>query len=718
MAYNTPSTIPYLKSLPAWQLFSELIVILMIALAASHQYLDLDPDTRLGGVEAEYLTRTGFSLSTLLPEMGYIPKWQPYLEYGDPLLENPVSTYFNPFVTLTTLLFGPPGIKITIVVTAVVAGLGGWALARTLNLGVAGRLLLAALCIGKGNMHAYAFAGHYALIITQAYFPYILAALVGMSKGFRRWPLILFGLFFSMLFHSGLPWFPPAMVLASGIILLGTILRRKAESTRATAWFQRYQIRWGLIASFVLAGALALGLSAVSFLPVWENRDRIGGQTVEVDSQVPLPVLIEQFISGTKDSDDPRLQPPGSGYSFYSYVAPAWYLLLLAGITVIIMSHASYRQHLKFDLQMLLVFGAIFLFFMLWGGGQNPFLEWAYQNIPYADQFRHVSRAMGIASLGLAAVVALLLDGLLKSIQDVPSASGTVLRMVASIILIVSSVLAAWDVVRQWDTPWGEHTVQPSDPWETQCIQWLRAQYPDKQLNVWTLEYQTIYVYLENRVRHGWVASDYYHALPIPHTIFDRDLIPRGTPLPHLLPEFAIGGYHYDEAWMLEHGYVPLPESENREAPGTPCIYQREGALPYAFWIDKAILDTQKDLVDTSLANEVTAFVREYDHIALMTNGRSDLDVVVTAQEVAYPGWSVQVDGQPARIESVGGLIGVVLPREDRPFQIYFQYIPVFLYRGSAITLTTIAFSLLWLLRADQWAVRFWKSRQSQEIAG
>jgi hypothetical protein len=71
---------------------------------------------------------------------------------------------------------------------------------------------------------------------------------------------------------------------------------------------------------------------------------------------------------------------------------------------------------------------------------------------------------------------------------------------------------------------------------------------------------------------------------------------------------------------------------------------------------------------------------------------------VVGVQESAYPGWRVEVDGLPAKIESVGRNIGVVIPAGDKPVQVYFVYDPIQPVIGGLITLVTALVCTLYLL--------------------
>ena len=79
-------------------LITEFLIIVIAAAYATSVYMDFDPAKRLGGIEAEYLTRTAYPVPLLLREKGYIPRWDPFMESGDPMLENPVTFAFNPLL--------------------------------------------------------------------------------------------------------------------------------------------------------------------------------------------------------------------------------------------------------------------------------------------------------------------------------------------------------------------------------------------------------------------------------------------------------------------------------------------------------------------------------------------------------------------------------------------------------------------------------------------
>ncbi|HLA45500.1 MAG TPA: hypothetical protein VJZ27_18775, partial [Aggregatilineales bacterium] len=88
---------------------------------------------------------------------------------------------------------------------------------------------------------------------------------------------------------------------------------------------------------------------------------------------------------------------------------------------------------------------------------------------------------------------------------------------------------------------------------------------------------------------------------------------------------------------------------------------------------------------------------REPDHIRFITP-TSDEERVAVAQELAYPGWRVRVDDENAKLESVGGLLGVILPPDSQPHDVEFVYRPVWLFRGAVISVLTLIFCMLYIL--------------------
>ncbi len=710
-----PSSTHPLAPLKPVQIFCEVVFIVVVALFATSPFLDLGQNTRLGGIESEYLTRTAYSVSTILPEKGYFPLWQSYLERGDPLLENPVSFALNPLASIPPYLFGLyDGVKISLLLAVICAGVGGWALGRVLGLGSVARLLLACLLIGKGNFHAYLVEGHFPLVIVQAFFPWVFTGVVAIFKGHRRWSVGLLTVSFVFVFWSGIPWYPPAILLSIGILSLFGMVDRLPDS-----WHLR--VRWLNVGGVLLGIVATFFLSAALMYPLLTKGDNIGETPILEDYRADLIGTVGSFFASEKNYFDSGYYPQGFAYSYYNYMSPGWYALLVAGLLLLVV--IVQRKRLVADTRFVWGFLALFLFTLLWGAGQNPIIELFYRTIPYASQFRHVERVFAVTSSALIVLLAMGVDVVWRYLVQTPIwsqhtwvASGgrrVAVRVSLGGALVLLSGVAGYDVVRQWDVSWGEHFTQPEDEMENACITWLRQTYPDEQLSVFTLGYKNIYTYLRNQVRHAWVASDFYHAEGLPSTVFNGTMQRPEIPPTELLPEFAMGITHYDDSWLAERGYVPIEASINPYTDGRPCLYQREGAFSYAWSTTQAQLDRYTDLFSVAETTPITTFIRDYDRISVLAQARPDEDVVVTVSEVAYPGWKAFLNGEPVPLESLGGQIAVVLPRSDQFYTVLFRYLPDRFFLGSRITLATAGAIILYLLYVDRTLIRLLNRRKT-----
>jgi hypothetical protein len=96
---RTRVTVDSLGAISVRQAALEISVVAIIALASTSAFLDPDPHLRLPGGEAEWLTSSAYFAANSLREYGYIPLWQPYLENGEPLIDNPLGQVCSLAVT-------------------------------------------------------------------------------------------------------------------------------------------------------------------------------------------------------------------------------------------------------------------------------------------------------------------------------------------------------------------------------------------------------------------------------------------------------------------------------------------------------------------------------------------------------------------------------------------------------------------------------------------
>jgi len=682
-----------LKPVPAGLLHIELLFLLIVALVATREYANLDQSLKMFGYEGEWLTSSGHYAALSLREYGYLPLWQPLLKAGEPLFESPFSFLFNPFIVYPNLILGGiNGIKISVVLATMLAGLGGWVLGRILGLGSLGRVLLGLLLIGKGNMLAMIGNGYLQLGVAQAYFPWIVAGTVATFR-FKhlRWPVVLTAVAFSLMFFVGNIWYTLPMLIT--VALLAIVY---------TVSFRTLTLDWHAIRRMAATAVLTFGISAVLFVPIWGNRDRIGGHPdlKGAGEKVDQMAVIEQLYNGDVELYL-RNEAPGAPHLYYSYTSPLWFILL---IFVALPPLRPYR----FPSLARIWFVGLLLggFGILWGVGGHPIMVWLYDHVPGLGQWRFVGRALALSSFWFATLIAIRVDSLWCAVNRARwrrhlswpmKWSVRVVQATLSVCLLVVSLVAARDVIRKWYDFAG---VGPLSDNETNCLKWLRRRCPQCQdLAVYRYSYDIVIPFLDNNIRLDAVGPDY---LPVPQesTLGRFDWTA-------LMPRFGMSWDPNIQHFLVESGYEMLTSSPYLGENGYHCLYEKSDVFSYAFVVPEPIVRRHLQQTMPDMTLPVTSFERRPDDIRLWVTPTGERTVVVV-QERAYPGWQVTVDGQRARLESVGGLIGVILVPDGRTHYVRFRYRPPLFIVGGVITLLTSVLSVGYLFAAERWLRRQW----------
>lgn len=596
---------------------------------------------RLAGIEAEWLTSAAYFAGHQLREFGRIPLWNPYLEYGEPLFESPFSFLLNPISTLPTLLLGGRGILVSVILSAWVAAIGGWFLGRVLDLCAVARVLLGLLLLGKGNMVAMLGTGFFQLGTAQAYFPWIVAGMIAIFR-YRdaRWPVFLTAISFALLFFAGNLWYTLPMLIS--LVLL------------ASVYLVMNQERYRMMHRLAFAAMMVLGFSAVTLIPLWVHRSYII-EHPPVDAAGQMIGLDTAMATYFGDTD--------LAIQFYqSLVVPGW-------IAALLLIFIPSRKHLA----LWIVSASLVAFFTVWGAGQ---LYLFYDAIELWRRWRFVGRALAVGAFWIAILVALRVDGWWRLFSELKGR----LRLAALGMLIGLCGLASFETLRQWDVFSGAVRVSQRD---TACLEFLRENHPDEQIAVFRGLYDVIYPFIDHDIRlynieaaFGWDS--------LPNTMSDRATM-------RSLPPYALVWNDSDRQIVTGMGYQPLA--------GAPeCLYTKPDAPPYAYMLDN--LPTESVVASDVLP--VNNIQHAMDTIHLTASGHPNQERLVVVSENAYPGWRVEIDGEMAQVESVGGLLGVWLPTESKEFEVRFAYRPPLLSGGAIISGLTFLVSILYVLRCSQ----------------
>lgn len=684
-------------ALRRWQIALEWGVIALVAVWVTADYLRYDPSTQLFGLEAEWLTSNVYLAHDTLRQWGTIPRWQPYVGVGEPLVDNPFAFIFNPFSAVPALLVGgAQGIKYSVAFYALFAGIGGWFLARMMGLGWSARLLLGLLMVGKGNMHAAILSGYFQLGVSQAYFPWIIGGTLGVLRGRARWPVALTGLMVALQFLAGNIWYTLPTLFS--VLLLAL--------THGFGWQRGRWLNitgWGRLA---IAGFFAIGLCAVAFLPIWANRGFIGDHTPEklAGAVIPPERAVQlffrddlSFIYQLQVQESNGRVVRGEPHFYYSFVLPAWFALFLF-IVLPPLYPMLYRPSIARLSRIWWVGVTMVVATTLWGmGGSAPFLS-LYEAIPILRQWRFVGRALAVASFWLAVLAALRWDGLWRAVAvaqfknligDWPRMVRW-LRAIIYIVLVVGGALAVYQVNNAWFL---RHRVEAVHDDVFQCLAWLREQYPHEQLTVERIGYDRIAAFIAHQVRITPIEAD-YEPLAQPWTWGNMSLRHEKDWV-----RFAMPAKPAERQFLLDRGYLPLLDSP--KIFDQHCFWHNPAkAVPYAYSVSLFDLGTIFDLeVLYDNVKPLESLLHAVDWIGVLAPPRDEITALVVS-ETAYPGWHVWVDGTPRDVESVGGLLGVLLPASDVAQVVIFEYRPPLYTLGALITIiSALGVSAYLLLR-------------------
>lgn len=683
------------------QLIIEVLLVIVIGVYTARVYLNPDSKLILGGLEAEWMTNGAYLASYSFHETGRIPLWQPYIGRGEPSVENPIAFILNPFSMIPSLILGPElGVRYGFAIHTAIAGVGGWAIGWLMGMSMPARLLLAVLMLAKGSMPNVAGEGYYQLGINQAYLPWaVVGALAIVRYPKSRTAVALLAVVLTMLFHAGLLYYIlPGVILAAGIGLVFAI-------HISPKYFWGIGLNIDLLKRFALAFALFAALAAVTMLPIALHYGYVGGHPGEVpDTPYELPSTVAAQLFTPE-----RYYELGTWTENYNlFTVPVWFAAILFVLLPPFIRLWSRPPLPRFNWRVVIFALVCGLFFLFWGTSTNPIMDWAILNLPFIGQWRVLARMLAVVSMWLAVLVALRFDSLWRALvlDRFGKLSRNVLRLGIGVIMIGAGAAAAREPLEQFTS----HVIVAEESYSSvDCVRWLRLHYPG-EINIMVRDYFTLIVYIREKVRFTFRAMD-FQPVGVEPTIFPYDLR-------ESYARFALSFDRSDrQYWRLRNYHVLQDSPTFGDSP--PCILENtEDALPYAFAAPRTFLETYVPPSDpypspqtrNLTQNKVVALPHldnQIDTIGLTVQSYSDQEAVVVLQEVAWPGWNVSLDGKPARLESVGQLIGVVLPADGADHQIVFRYDPPLFKVGAAITFIATAITALWLLRAERLLNRF-----------
>ncbi len=698
-----------LPKLMWWLVIIEIGVILLAAVWATSHLMNMDEHFVLAGSEYEYLTSSAFTVSEAWHDYGYIPMWQPYFWNGEPLIEWGFSTVLNPFSTIPAILFGAiNGLKISLVIHVIIGGIGGWVLGRMLGLGALGRVLLGVLMVGRGSPVGLIGGGYFQLAVSQSFMPYALAAAVGIFRfPERRYPIVLMGAAFALIWWVGNIYYvmPTALIVLVFVLVYAFTIERD-EQKRLRIVIDRH-----VLVRFAVAVGFSFALSAAVVLPtLLQSHLTKGHEPMLLGEweawQRDLYRVTEQYFNGSRELYDLGLAPD-LPYYFYAYTIPAWFAALIFLVIPPIrrLHRESFENSRRFWITALI----LIVFFTLWAASLNPLVTWLSTTVvPILGRWRFVGRMLAIGSLLLATLAAMRADGLwrafviertafelplLRRLKSVPAAVAPIMGA-----LVIVMGVGAVDVLGTTWKSFADLAVFQANTGD-ECIRSIRELNPDSEISILFGFYVDAYAHLQHRARLNFVGNGIY-PLGQESTLFPGNLAdPRRA-------QFGMAFASDEHLFMQEIGYRSL-EGSYLLPEGIPCGYVNPNALPYAFALP---LNDLRDYgsqgeppfeLPVDAVTPITPLSRIYDNVWLSVTAQPDQELVVAAHETTYTGWQVEIDGQRAQLESVGGIVGVIVPPGSGERVIHFYYRPALLVFSMWLTLIAAVVGAGYLLHLE-----------------
>ncbi|MDX1992003.1 MAG: hypothetical protein SF029_06425 [bacterium] len=655
-------------------------VVLVCLLVLTTHLQEFSSGTRLNGGEFSYLIGSGAVASQIYQRTGAVPLWNPFMRQGEPLVENPFAFMLNPLMSLPVLELGPAaGAKVALFIHIPLLAVGGWFLASVLGLRAPGRMLLAALLGGSGSLTGMMGEGFYQMALSQVYVPWVYAGLIGTlypQHHASRWPPVLLAVATMLLLFSGTYWFALPTAIGCALLMVFYALSRPPVHDFSMA-----------LRRVAFALVLMLGLSAARLLPQIVHHGYVEHLNEEFRRSRNLTEVMQAFFA-------PRL-PDGvtNRAIYYHYILPLPFLLVVVPGLIL-----GARRWWRVIVPALL----LIVLFVLWAQESSPLIDAAYRTFPFLREWRFTTRMLAAGAVWVAVLAAIGLDEAVRHAQQEMRVN--IGRALLAAVILLFAAFTTLDVMTNWQrTVW----LLRNDSLNRLPMVNLRVNYPDEFLSVMTPDFWDYLPFYETLTRAAYGNPDYW-AGALPATQGEIDFTLRTVRGQYGLAYPGLDGQDAEDLQRM--GYQRL----DNVGLWYDWWYNPE-ALPYAALLNLDDIQRDSPAFLTSLTiplmyDHNIDSVRVYlDEATLDELPAGQFAIVV--QETAYPGWTVRVNGQPAPVESIGGILGVVVP--EGAHTVEFIYQPTWFYAGAIITLASAGLTIVYLLRGEhllKWIMRGRKS--------
>jgi len=672
-------------------------------------------------------------LQHALFDWGTIPLWSSTILSGYPFAANPLSGLFYLPGWLALPFAQPLGINLVVLLHLIWGGVGMYVLLRSEGLSERAALLGGLVFEALPKVYSHLGIGHITLLYAVSWTPWLLfaerRALAGSRNG----------------------WLLPGVVL--GMLALADV---RWAAYAGLLWLSYSLVQW--IVSARLAGMSALKWD---YLVVWLKKwllPRLINSLVALLIAAPLLLPLVQYTrlstrSQLTSQESFTLSMPPSQLFGLAYPnmggAAEWMLYpgaVVLGLAIYVLSRPSARHRGGFWLILI----AVTLIYSM-GSYISP-LEWlAY--LPGMDLLRVPPRVLFLTGIAFSVIGALGFEDLVKYYQEPSHRDRSNLVLFTCMAFIVIFAAASWVFIGQplvrIKFTWGAffffagamiifwirarrfspgvgfvllaaiglvdiigvnglslafRSAETIFSGSSQLAQFIRQRETSSPSRIYSPSYSLPqHVAAENRLELAdgvdplqleAYVNFMESATGVPSIGYSVTLPPFANANPALdnlnyVPDAEMLGllnvkYVVAEFPLAAEGLVLLPPRF-----GQTYIYENLAVLPRA-WVQAVNAPPGKEIQAVP-----QLLMMKPNHILLDAEGPG----LLVLSELVYPGWLATIDGQPAGVETVGGLLrGVRLPSGNHTVQFVFR--PSAVYIGLGLSaLTWIALLIAWLYR-------------------
>ena len=605
----------------------------------------------------------------LLAEMGLrrygdIPLRNPYMLTGFPHTGDFINHFWNPISTIPIVLWGGiNGMKVSIFLTFIIAGLGQWLFAYVMGLRRIFRLWSAILFMISGGLALLWRVGWYELLIGAAWFPWCFA-LYWLALQQHKWALIfLTSIAIFMVVSVGGGYYPVYLFLSLAVLTGVALLRAKSNE----------RLRQVRTATWVALFSLALSaVVLISYLDGYRYAARDAAPDAVQNFSQPIQYGLINYIVHTPDWFRANVLGTAGGWNWF-YIG--WLPIAALAFVALAFSQSS---RLRWPM---LISGILFIVLIMWFANRYSPFKQIYEWIPFLYTFRFPNRLLVIATSPLLILSAQALEytyraskAWVRNIKLIYGPSGKRPNTISArhlvallwIVVLITTTKDVYDVNKGF-----AFADQNLSTKSFAALTWLKNY--DKSLYYVNIGGGAIYW--------EWTPAAYTLEMPMINFQYNRRLRSQDIQRAASSPFSAQAKYQIS----LPDQPVPPNAQQVREFEGTFVWYVPD-TLPYAFTVQPSLIQEFSKL-SVDQVSAVTGRLNGPNQVVVKGSPKLEGDVLVVLMSY-YPGWKLLVDGKPAVVAPYNGYLGTKMLTGEHTYIFYF--LPAQFMAGATISVITI----------------------------